>query len=108
MAHQLCSDDPHPRGGEDGIQREEEDVRGAAARQRGGAALQLRADQVRHYLVTTLLLSNTRVQGGARVQGVAGRAGPGGLGHHRLLLPHHLPASHLQTVSGEEETENVD
>ena len=53
MAHQLCSDDPHPRGGEDGIQREEEDVRGAAARQRGGAALQLRADQV-----TQALLSN--------------------------------------------------
>ena len=48
------------------------------------------------------------MQGGARVQGVAGGAGQGDLGHHRLLLPHHLPASHLQTVSGEEETENVD
>ena len=37
--------------------------------------------------------------GGARVQGVAGRAGQGGLGGGGLQLPHQLPHLSPQTVS---------
>ena len=37
--------------------------------------------------------------GGARVQGVAGRAGQGGLGGGGLQLPHQLPHLRPQTVS---------